>query len=155
VAPGYNMPAVIANDFGEASGVFRAALMGMGVLLFIFTIIINVIARGVVERSARREPTGRRRTSNGIATALMVLAFVLVIIPLGFVIFTVIAKGASIISWSFLTGSIPPQVAPANVGGIGPAVVGTIEITALATVMAVPIGILGAVYLNEYGGKGP
>ena len=102
-----------------------------------------------------REPTGRRRTSNGIATALMVLAFVLVIIPLGFVIFTVIAKGASIISWSFLTGSIPPQVAPANVGGIGPAVVGTIEITALATVMAVPIGILGAVYLNEYGGKGP
>ena len=102
-----------------------------------------------------REPTGGRRTSNGIATALMVLAFVLVIIPLGFVIFTVIAKGASIISWSFLTGSIPPQVAPANVGGIGPAVVGTIEITALATVMAVPIGILGAVYLNEYGGKGP
>ena len=54
-APGYNMPAVIANEFGEASGVFRAALMGMGVLLFIFTIIINVIARGVVERSARRK----------------------------------------------------------------------------------------------------
>ena len=36
-------------------------------------------------------------------TALMVLAFVLVIIPLGFVLVTVIAKGASIISWSFLT----------------------------------------------------
>jgi phosphate transport system permease protein len=52
--PGYSMPAVIANQFGEASGVFRAALMGMGVLLFVFTIIINVIARGVVERSARR-----------------------------------------------------------------------------------------------------
>jgi phosphate transport system permease protein len=52
--PGYNMPAVIANQFGEASGTFRAALMGMGVLLFGFTIIVNVIARGVVERSARR-----------------------------------------------------------------------------------------------------
>jgi phosphate transport system permease protein len=52
--PGYNLPAVIANEFGEASGTFRAALMGMGVLLFAFTIIINVIARGVVERSARR-----------------------------------------------------------------------------------------------------
>jgi phosphate transport system permease protein len=48
------MPAVIANQFGEASGVFRAGLMGLGVLLFIMTIIINVIARGVVERSARR-----------------------------------------------------------------------------------------------------
>jgi phosphate transport system permease protein len=53
-APGYNMPAVIANQFGESSGVWRAALMGMGVLLFVFTIIVNVIARGVVERSARR-----------------------------------------------------------------------------------------------------
>jgi phosphate transport system permease protein len=54
-APGYNMPSVIANEFGEATGVFRAALMGLGVLLFIFTIVINVIARGVVERSARRQ----------------------------------------------------------------------------------------------------
>ena len=54
-APGYNMPSVIANEFGEASGVFRAALMGLGVLLFAFTIIINVIARAVVERSARRQ----------------------------------------------------------------------------------------------------
>jgi phosphate transport system permease protein len=53
-APGYNMPAVIANEFGEATGVFRSALMGLGVLLFIFTIIINVIARAAVERSARR-----------------------------------------------------------------------------------------------------
>jgi phosphate transport system permease protein len=53
-APGYNMPSVIANEFGEATGEFRAGLMGLGVLLFIFTIIINVIARGIVERSARR-----------------------------------------------------------------------------------------------------
>jgi phosphate transport system permease protein len=51
---GYSMPAVIANQFGESSGVFRAGLMGLGVLLFAFTIIINVVARGVVERSARR-----------------------------------------------------------------------------------------------------
>jgi phosphate transport system permease protein len=54
-APGYDMPAVIANQFGEASGEFRAALMGLGVLLFVFTIIINVLARGIVERSARRK----------------------------------------------------------------------------------------------------
>src|SRR6202012_2186563 len=54
-APGYSMPAVIANQFGEASGTFRAALMGLGVLLFVFTIIINVVARGVVERNARKK----------------------------------------------------------------------------------------------------
>ncbi len=101
-----------------------------------------------------REPKGWRRTSNRVVTALMVISFVVVLIPLGFVLFTVIAKGISIISWSFLTsGPIPPNTAPASQGGIGPAVLGTIEITALATVLAVPLGILGAIYLNEYGGR--
>jgi phosphate transport system permease protein len=54
-AAGYSMPAVIANQFGEASGEFRAALIGLGVLLFVITIVINLIARGVVERSSRRQ----------------------------------------------------------------------------------------------------
>jgi phosphate transport system permease protein len=53
-APGDSMPAVIANQFGEASGVFRAALIGLGVLLFAFTIIINIIARAIVGRSAEQ-----------------------------------------------------------------------------------------------------
>jgi phosphate transport system permease protein len=53
-SPGYDLPAGIANLFGESSGEFRASLMGMGVLLFALTIIVNVIARGAVERSARR-----------------------------------------------------------------------------------------------------
>jgi phosphate transport system permease protein len=101
-------------------------------------------------------PKGWRHTKDRIATVLMIISLVVVIIPLGFVLYTVIAKGASIISWSFLTsGPIPPNVLPANVGGMGPAVLGTLEITALATVMAVPLGILGAVYINEYGGRGP
>jgi phosphate transport system permease protein len=102
-----------------------------------------------------REPPSWRRTKNRISTALMVLALVLVMIPLGLVLYTVIARGASVISRSFLTSSIPVQVAPANVGGIGPAIVGTIEITGLATLMAVPLGVLGAIYLNEYGGNNP
>jgi phosphate transport system permease protein len=103
-----------------------------------------------------REPKGWRRTKNRTMTALMVIAFVITLIPLGFVLVTVIAKGASIINWSFLTsGPIPPIVAPAGEGGMGPAVLGTIEITALATVIAVPLGILGAIYLNEYGGRNP
>jgi phosphate transport system permease protein len=84
----------------------------------------------------------------------MVLSFILVIIPLGFVLYTVVARGASVISWQFLTGSpIPPNTLPATIGGMWPAVLGTLEITGLATLMAVPLGILGAVYLNEYGGK--
>jgi phosphate transport system permease protein len=54
-AAGYSMPAVIANQFGEASGLFRSALIGLGVLLFVITIVINLVARGVVQRSARRK----------------------------------------------------------------------------------------------------
>ena len=106
------------------------------------------------QRPDLHEPKGWRRTSNRIATALMVLAFVLAIIPLGFVLVTVIAKGASAISWTFLTSQIPSQVAPPGVGGIGPAIAGTIVIVALASALAVPLGILGAIYLNEYGGNG-
>jgi phosphate transport system permease protein len=103
-----------------------------------------------------REPAGWRRTKNQLATVLMWTAFVFAVVPLGFVLYTVIAKGASIISWQFLTGSpIPPNVLPAGVGGMGPAVIGTILITGLAAVMAVPLGILGAIYVNEYGGRGP
>ena len=103
-----------------------------------------------------REPKGWRRTSNRIMTWLMVLSFILVIIPLVFVLVTVVIKGAPVISWTWLTtGPIPPNVAPADVGGIGPAVLGTILITFWATLMAVPLGILGAIYLNEYsGGRG-
>jgi phosphate transport system permease protein len=53
-APGYSMPSVIANQFGEAAGIQRAALIGLGVLLFVITIIVNLSAREVVEWNARR-----------------------------------------------------------------------------------------------------
>jgi phosphate transport system permease protein len=85
-------------------------------------------------------------------TALMGLALVVVMIPLGFVFFIVVQKGASAMSWDFLTKDIPVrarQVGP----GMGPAIVGTIIITGVATLIAVPLGVLGAVYLNEYGGQ--
>jgi phosphate transport system permease protein len=52
---GYSIPAVIALQFGEASGgEFRAGLIGLGLLLFAITIVVNLVARGIVERSARR-----------------------------------------------------------------------------------------------------
>jgi len=102
-----------------------------------------------------REPPSWRRTKNRIATVLMVIAFVLVIIPLGFVLYTVVSKGVGIISKTFLTSGIPVIVAPPDVGGMGPAIAGTLVITGMATLLAVPLGVLGAVYLNEYGGKSP
>jgi phosphate transport system permease protein len=102
-----------------------------------------------------QEPKSWRRSKNQIATGLMILAIILVALPLGWVIYALIDRGASIISWSFLTKPIPPVVAPASVGGMGPAVLGTLLITGWATLFAVPLGILGAIYINEYGGRGP
>jgi len=53
--PGHSVAAVIALEFGEATGgEFRAALIGLGLVLFLLTIIVNLVARGIVERSARR-----------------------------------------------------------------------------------------------------
>jgi phosphate transport system permease protein len=102
-----------------------------------------------------REPKGWRRNKNRLATLLMALAMIVVTLPLGWVIYAVIDRGASIISWKFLTSPIPPVVAPAHVGGMGPAVLGTLLITGWATLMAVPLGILGAIYINEYGARNP
>jgi phosphate transport system permease protein len=85
----------------------------------------------------------------------MWFAFVATLVPLGFVLYTVISKGVGAISWQFLSGSpIPPNVMPLGIGGMGPAVVGTLEITGFAALMAIPLGVLGAVYISEYGGKG-
>jgi phosphate transport system permease protein len=54
LSPGNTMAAQIANQFGEATGVYRAALVGLGVVLFIITIIIGVIARAFVGRVEAR-----------------------------------------------------------------------------------------------------
>lgn len=103
-----------------------------------------------------REPSGWRRAKNRLAVGSMWFALLCVLIPLGFVLASVLVKGASVISWQFLTSStIPPNVLPANFGGMGAAVVGTLEITAFASVIAIPLGVLGAIYLNEYGGNRP
>jgi phosphate transport system permease protein len=64
----------------------------------------------------------------------------------------VIQKGAQAISWGWFTDDIPSVRRSGP--GMGPAVVGTILTTGLATLMAVPLGILGAVYLHEYGKTG-
>jgi phosphate transport system permease protein len=100
---------------------------------------------------------GWRYVKSALMQWLMGLTVILALLPVVFVVITVITKGAhSLFSGfpKFLTANIPNQ--ERKVGpGMGPAVVGTLLITALATVIAVPIGILGAVYLHEYGGDRP
>jgi phosphate ABC transporter permease protein PstC len=51
---GYSLAAVIANEFGEATGLHRNALFAAALVLFVLTLLVNGVARGIVMRSARR-----------------------------------------------------------------------------------------------------
>jgi len=99
-------------------------------------------------------PSFRRRATNVVASAGMVLAFLVATIPLAFIIGYVIKRGASVLSLDFLTADIPRSYR--NEGpGMGPAVTGTLLITGFAALLSIPLGILGAIYLNEYGKRAP
>jgi len=96
---------------------------------------------------------GRRELKNAVATALIVASFVVALIPLTFIVVYVIRAGATVFNLNFLTDDLPFSNRFEG-GGIYPAIVGTLVITGTATAMAVPLGILGGIYLNEYGGHG-
>jgi phosphate transport system permease protein len=94
----------------------------------------------------------RRRLVNHGFTGLVYLCVAIAAVPLVAIVYYVLQKGLGVMSWAFLTKDIP--ILTRSVGpGMGPAVVGTIAITGAATMMAVPLGILAAIYLNEYGKK--
>jgi phosphate transport system permease protein len=91
----------------------------------------------------------RRRIVDVLSKVLMVVALLVAVVPLVLVIYHVVSKGASLLSWNFLTADI---TSPRRTGGgMGPAVVGTLLITGIASLLAIPLGVLGAIYLNEYG----
>jgi phosphate transport system permease protein len=93
-----------------------------------------------------------RRVKSGIASGLMVTALIVAMVPLVLIIGYVIVRGIDTISWAFLTEDIP-ILTRAEGPGMGPAVVGTLLITGAATVLAVPLGVLGGIYLNEYSAR--
>ena len=66
---GYSLAAVIANEFGEAANVpiHRAALIEAGLVLFVLTLIVNAVARWVVNRGVR---ANRRQAAEAAATAV-------------------------------------------------------------------------------------
>lgn len=96
---------------------------------------------------ARLAPT--RRAKNLVATTCVWASVVVAAVPLAFVIALVVKNGIGAMGAQFFTGNIPTT--RSNATGMGPAILGTVIITLAATLMAVPLGVLAAVYLNEYG----
>src|SRR6266480_4448104 len=90
-----------------------------------------------------------RLIKSGAASAIALLSAVVVIAPLGFVFFYLVEKGASSVNWSFFT-ELPKPVGVVG-GGMANAIVGSFELLGLASLIGIPIGVLGGVYLAEYG----
>jgi phosphate transport system permease protein len=72
-----------------------------------------------------------------------------VVLILGVILYDIVSRGAGQISWEFLTE--PPRKGMTE-GGILPAIVGTFLVTVITAVLAVPLGMGCAIYLNEYAG---
>jgi len=97
-------------------------------------------------RTVRRS----RRVRDGIATGLIFASVLGAVVPLAFVVGYVVREGAQVIDLHFLIDAVP--ISSRRSGpGMGPAIVGTIVITGAAALMAIPLGILAAIYLAEYG----
>jgi phosphate transport system permease protein len=110
--------------------------------------------------------SARRRRTDKVMRASMAVGTGIALIPLVLIIYYLLHKGLGAINSNFFTsdpnlsqcfphvpGAPPPP--PCNIGGIKSAILGTIEIVGLATIIAVPLGIIVALWLTEYGKSSP
>ncbi|MGN2641824.1 phosphate ABC transporter permease PstA [Nocardia takedensis] len=99
-----------------------------------------------------RDVSTGRKIKNNVATGLVALCFAIALVPLVWVLWMVVSEGitavASLDWWQkSQKGILPDQTG----GGVYHAIYGTIVQSALAAVIAVPLGIMAAIYLVEYG----
>jgi phosphate transport system permease protein len=110
----------------------------------VFAVVLYFV--GVYWISRRLE--GRRRAFDRIVTAFVTGAFIAVMVPLVSVLWTTVDRGSARFDTTFLTSTMRSVVGEG--GGAKHAIIGTAIVTALASVLSVPVGILVAVYLVEY-----
>jgi phosphate transport system permease protein len=101
--------------------------------------------------SSLRADAVRRRAVNRLVTTLLALAVAIALLPLVLVLYYTVVKGVARFGGYFLQHSMR-GVGPVDAtGGAYHAIIGTLEQVGIATVIAVPIGLLAAVYTVEYG----
>lgn len=101
-----------------------------------------------------QQTDARRRRTDVVMRVLIIGAFVLAMVPLVSVIWTVLSNGLHRFNLNFLSVSMRGVFGGMDAGGIYHAILGTVEITAFAALISVPIGLMTAIYLVEYG-SGP
>jgi len=90
-----------------------------------------------------------RKFKNATMQAITCFCAILVIVPLGLIFYHVVKSGIGSINWDFFT-QLPKPVGETG-GGMANAIVGTFELLGLAAIIGVPVGVLGGVFLSEYG----
>ena len=115
------------------------------VLLVVYTVVIGTLALF----AASRVVEGRRRAADRLVTCLVTTAFGIAMVPLVSLAYEVIRRGAERFDGEFFGASLVGIVGQG--GGAYHAVMGTLIITLLTTLISVPIGLMTAIYLVEYG----
>lgn len=135
---------VVAVGVGLLSGVILGVgLTGMAAIAWLVFVVAFPVWSLAVEN--------RRKATDRLVTVLVWTAFVLAMIPLISLVVTVVRRGAPAMGISFFTEDLSGRALIEGTGGIAAAVAGTVLVTGIAAVIAVPIGVLTAVWLVEYG----
>jgi phosphate transport system permease protein len=132
----FTFAAVRADGADGEINLLAVALMG----LITFTLALYLVSYFV---------EGRRKAKDRFVTVMVSSAFGIAVVPLVSLAYTVISRGAARFDIDFFTMSMRNVVGEG--GGALHAIVGTLEITGLATLLSVPLGIMAAIYLIEYG----
>jgi phosphate transport system permease protein len=130
-----------------AAGIVLGARIGNWVLVLVVAGILYLA--GLYAAAAAVE--GRRAARDRTWSALVHSACVLAVLPLASVVWTLLAKGVSRLDANFFGTSMNNIGARDPNGGAYHAIVGTLEQVGIATLLAVPLGVLAAIYLVEYG----
>jgi phosphate transport system permease protein len=138
--------AILAGSLVVVGAVLAAAGFSIGLWVFL-SAIVYAIASYVTSRVVE----GARKAADRIVTIVVTSAFLLAMIPLVSVLWTVVVAGAARFDVAFFTQSMRGIVGEG--GGALHAIQGTLIITALAAVMSIPVGVLTAIYLVEYGNR--
>ena len=144
----------IIADLGVAVAAIAlsaAIVLGTGIGNWVLVVVGAAILYFVGLFIAASRVEGRRSARNRMWRAAIYSACVLAILPLASVVWTLVSKGASRLDGNFFGTSMNNIGARDPSGGAYHAIIGTLEQVGIATLIAVPLGVLGAIYLVEYG----
>jgi phosphate transport system permease protein len=127
-----------------------AILLAFGNFTVALTLVFGTLLALLVTYSWARAVEGKRRAIDRTMSLLIISAFGLALIPLLSLIFEVAKRGIPGLDVEFLTSSARGFIGG---GGAAHALVGTLVITGVAAAISVPIGLMAAIYLVEYGGE--